>query len=75
MGIFYEHSTNQPFSKGIQGAPGVGFNLTADGNYDMVRKKLTNVADGTNPNDAVTKKQLDSVGGSHVSKDIDLRNH
>ena len=40
MGIFNEHSSNQhPFSKGIQGAPGVAFNLTADGNYDMVGKK------------------------------------
>ena len=44
MGIFNEHSSNQhPFAKGLQGAPGVGFNLTADGNYDMVGKKLTNV--------------------------------
>lgn len=34
-----------PFAKGIQGAPGVGFHLTSDGNYDMVKKKLTNVAD------------------------------
>lgn len=29
MGIFNEQSDNQhPFAKGIQGAPGVGFNLT-----------------------------------------------
>ena len=34
MGIFNEHSNNT-FAKGIQGAPGVGFSLTADGNYDM----------------------------------------
>ena len=41
MGIFNEHSSNQhPFARGIQGAPGVGFNLTADGNYDMVGKNL-----------------------------------
>ena len=39
MGIFNEHSSNQhPFVKGLQGAPGVGFNLTVDGNYDMVGK-------------------------------------
>lgn len=37
MGIYNEHSSGQQFAKGIQGAPGVGFNLTADGNYDMVR--------------------------------------
>ena len=63
------------FAKGIQGAPGVGFNLTPNGNYDMVSKKLTNVGDGTDPNDAVTKKQLDNVGGSgDITKDIDLKN-
>ena len=43
MGIFNEQSFNHPFVRGIQGAPGVGFNLTRDGNYDMVGKKLTNV--------------------------------
>ena len=29
MGIFNEHSSTH-FAKGIHGAPGVGFNLTAD---------------------------------------------
>ena len=33
MGIFNEQTFDHPFSRGIQGAPGVGFNLTADGNY------------------------------------------
>ena len=37
-----------------RGKPGVGFNLTLDGNYDMVNEKLANVADGTNPTDAIT---------------------
>ena len=47
MGIFNEQSDNQnPFARGIQGAQGVGLNLTADGNYDMVgKKKLTNLDD------------------------------
>ena len=40
MGIFNEESYNHPFAHGIQGAPGVGFSLTADGNYDMTGKKL-----------------------------------
>ena len=35
MGIFNENKNNS-FSKGIQGAPGIGFNLTSDGDYDMV---------------------------------------
>ena len=39
MGIFSEQSFDHPFAKGIQGAPGVGFSLTADGNYDMNKKK------------------------------------
>ena len=57
MGVLNEQSLNQhhQFAKGIQGAPGVGFNLTADGNYDMVSKKLTNVGDGVDPNDAVAR--------------------
>ena len=32
MGIFNEQSFDHPFARGIQGAPGVGFSLTADGN-------------------------------------------
>ena len=47
MGIFNEQSFNYPFARGIQGAPGVGFSLTADGNYDMTGKKLTNVGTPT----------------------------
>ena len=35
MRISNEHSYNHPFARGIQGAPGVGFSLTADGNYDI----------------------------------------
>ena len=38
MGTFNEQSFDHPFAKGIQGAPGVGFSLTADGNYDMNKK-------------------------------------
>ena len=40
MGIFNEQSSGHTFAKGIQGAPGVGFSLTADGNYDMNKKNL-----------------------------------
>ena len=64
MGIFNEHSSNQyQFAKGIQGAPGVGFNLTADGNYDMVGKKLTNVGQPTSDTDSATKKYVDTHSG------------
>ena len=73
MGIFNQQSSNHPFARGIQGAPGVGFNLTADGNYDMIGKKLTNVGDGVSPNDAVTRKQLDNAGVGDITADIDLK--
>ena len=41
--------------QGERGRPGVGFNLTLDGNYDMVNKKLANVGEGTASSDAITK--------------------
>ena len=74
MGIFNEHSSNHyQFAKGVQGAPGVGFNLTADGNYDMVGKKLTNVGNPTSNTDAATKKYVDdnSGGGKTSSLTVD----
>ena len=59
MGIFNEQSFDHPFSKGIPGAPGVGFSLTADGNYDMNKKRLTNVGAPSDNTDAATKKYVD----------------
>ena len=41
MGIFNEQSFDHPLAKGIQGAPGVGFSLTANGNYDINKKRLS----------------------------------
>ena len=80
MGIFNEHSSNQyQFAKGIQGAPGVGFNLTADGNYDMVGKKLTNVGQPTSDTDSATKKYVDDNSGGGktslitVDSNIDMK--
>ena len=64
MGIFNEHSSDQhPFARGTQGAPGVGFNLTADGNYDMVGKKLKNVGAPVSDTDSATKKYVDENSG------------
>ena len=68
MGIFNELSSNHyQFAKGVQGAPGVGFNLTADGNYDMVGKKLTNVGNPTSDTDSATKKYVDDNSGGKTS--------
>ena len=67
MGIFNEHSSNQQikdhFIRGLQGAPGVGFNLTSTGDYDMVNKKLRNVGNPASNTDAATKKYVDDNSG------------
>ena len=84
MGIFNEQSVDHPFSRGIQGAPGVGFSLTADGNYDMSAKKLTIVGAPSDDKDAATKKYVDdnvtSGGGGppatstlEVDSNIDMK--
>ena len=62
MGIFNQHSNNQPHQsslRGLRGSPGVGFSLTRDGNYDMNNKKLKTVGEGVESSDAVTKHQLE----------------
>ena len=53
--------------RGVRGVPGIGFKLDGDNNYDIQNKKLVNVGEGANPNDVVTKSQiqlLDNVGGN-----------
>ena len=59
MGIFNEQSLDHPFAKAIQGASGVGFNLTSSGDYDMINKKLRNVGAPSANTDAATKKYVD----------------
>ena len=71
MGIFNEQSFGHPFAKGIQGAPGVGFSLTANGNYDINKKRLTNVGAPSNNTDAATKKYVDdNSSGPHSSSQL-----
>ena len=71
MGIFNEQSFDHPFAKGIQGAPGVGFSLTADGNYDINGKRLTNVGAPSDNADAATKKYVDdNTSGSLLSSKL-----
>ncbi|CAH3192636.1 unnamed protein product, partial [Porites evermanni] len=43
----------------VQGAPGVGFNLTSSGHYDIINKKLRNVGAPIANTDAATKKYVD----------------
>ena len=71
MGIFNEQSFDHPFAKGIRGAPGVGFSLTANGDYDINKKRLTNVAAPTDNEDAATKKYVDdNSSGPHSSSQL-----
>ena len=58
---------------------------TPSGDFDLQRKRLTNVAEGTGDSDAVTKHQVDTLkiqlkadslqidGSSHMTGDLDLR--
>ena len=80
MDIFNEQSFNHPFARGIQGAPGVGFSLAADGNYDILGKQLTNVGSPTANTDAATKKYVDDNSSGHprtslltVDSNIDMK--
>ena len=71
MGIFNQHSNNQPhqsFLRGLRGSPGVGFSLTRDGNYDMNNKKLKYVGEGVESSDAITKHQLEVSINSKADK-------
>ena len=62
MGIFNEHSSSSSFTtvplQGAAGLQGIGFKLTQNGNYDIQNKKLVNVKQGADPNDVVTKSQI-----------------
>ena len=72
MGIFNQHSNSQPqqqgFLRGLQGSPGVGFNLTKDGNYDMLNKKLKNVGEGVESSVVITKHQLEVSMNTKLDK-------
>ena len=41
-----------------RGPPGIGFKLTADGQFDLERKRLCNVATATHLNDAINLETL-----------------
>ena len=45
--------------KGESGLPGIGFNLTDDGNFDLDGKRLTDVANPIDHGDAATKGYVD----------------
>lgn len=53
-------------SKGRRGPPGVGYKLTADGHYDIGSKRLANVAESEQPNDAVNLAVLQRLIHSEI---------
>jgi len=54
--------------KGQKGDPGIGFNLTDDGNFDLDGKRLTDVAEPVDKNDAATKTYVDTKNTAINSK-------
>lgn len=46
---------------GVQGKPGIGFQLTSEGDFDIANKRLVNIANPLNDNDACTKKYIDDI--------------
>ena len=61
MGVlnnFEKYTENDCNVRGKAGRDGIGFKLTGDGNYDMDGKRLTNLAESVDDNDAVSLKVL-----------------
>ena len=58
------------------GLPGIGFNLDDDGNFDLDSKRLTDVADPVDDQDAATKKYVDDhiSSGAASKKYVDDEN-
>ncbi|CAH3154958.1 unnamed protein product, partial [Porites evermanni] len=66
----------QTFGQGERCRAGVGFNLTSDGNYDMVNKKLKNVGEGTASSEVITKHQIATamIDKHNNNQNIDFKN-
>ena len=45
--------------RGEPGLPGIGYDLTDDGNFDLDSKRLTDMTDPVDDQDAATKKYVD----------------
>ena len=57
---------------GKDGLPGVGFKLTADGDFNMDGKKLTNASAGSNSSDVVVKSQLATKADKTMTENLDM---
>ena len=72
MGIFNDnmqnpHTANPGTTQGAVGPPGPGFKLTADGNYDIDNRKLTNMKAGTDAGDVMRKDQIETELANKIS--------
>ena len=65
-------STSGGGKDGKDGLPGVGFKLTADGDFNMDGKKLTNASAGSNSSDAVVKSQLATKADKTMTENLDM---
>lgn len=53
-----------------RGPPGLGFKLTADGNFDIENRKLCNVGDAVDQDDAVNLKSMKKIINRKTEKII-----
>ena len=70
-GLLHSSSSRKTPQRGL---PGVGFELTDDGNYDIDGKRLTNVAEPVDGKDATTRAYVDGKTGHHTGNLYHLRN-
>lgn len=52
----------------LRGPPGVGFRLTPDGNFDIERKRICNLGEPIQPNDAVDLNTLRLIIQKEVNR-------
>ena len=69
-GLLHSSSSRKTPQRGL---PGVGFELTDDGNYDIDGKRLTNVAEPVDGKDATTRAYVDGKTGHHTGNLYHLR--
>ena len=69
-GLLHSSSSRKTPQRGL---PGVGFELTDDGNYDIDGKRLTDVAEPVDGKDATTKAYVDEKTSHNTRKLYHLR--
>ena len=74
-GSHAERSGGGGGTPGKDGRDGVGFKLTANGNFDIQSKKLRNVSAGSSASDAVVKSQLDEKVSKTMTDHLNANFH